>query len=110
MSGIGRHRTYTKRRATEQGIAAYRKELNMKRLLWLIAVPGFLSAVCSAQTEQMASRQIAPRTEPHAIQTLTVSDEQFLKGDARVKPVTITGQFRIAQGVGRLPVVVLQHG
>ena len=43
-------------------------------------------------------------------QTLTLSDQQFLKGDVGGKPVTISGQLRIAQGAGRLPVVVLQHG
>jgi dienelactone hydrolase len=55
-------------------------------------------------------RQIAVRTELHQIQTLTISDPQFLIGDAKGVPVTISGQFRIAQGTGRLPVVVLQHG
>jgi len=56
------------------------------------------------------SKQIAARTELYQIQTLTLSDQQFLKGDTGGKPVTITGQLRIAQGSGRLPVVVLQHG
>jgi dienelactone hydrolase len=55
-------------------------------------------------------RQIAVRTELYQIQTLTISDPQFLIGDAKGVPVTISGQFRIAQGTGRLPVVVLQHG
>ena len=50
------------------------------------------------------------RTELHAIATLTLSDRQFLKGDAGGKPVTIAGQLRIAHGSGRLPLVVLQHG
>jgi dienelactone hydrolase len=59
---------------------------------------------------EIASKQIAARTELHQIQTLTVSDEQFLKGDSGGKSVTISGQLRIAQGAGRLPVVVLQHG
>src|SRR5258708_26637068 len=53
---------------------------------------------------------MAARTELHEIQTLTLSDQQFLNGDTGGKPVTITGQLRIAQGSGRLPVVVLQHG
>jgi dienelactone hydrolase len=46
----------------------------------------------------------------YQVQTLTLSDQQFLKGDIGSKPVTISGQLRIAQGSGRLPVVVLQHG
>jgi dienelactone hydrolase len=54
--------------------------------------------------------QIAERTELHQIQALTISDRQFLVGDTKGVPVTIAGQFRIAQGSGRLPVVILQHG
>src|SRR5258706_1556850 len=59
---------------------------------------------------EIPSKQIAARTELHQIQTLTLSDQQFLNGYTGGKPVTITGQLRIAQGSGRLPVVVLQHG
>lgn len=57
-----------------------------------------------------ASKQFAARTELHQIQTLTVSDRQFLIGDRSGRPVTIAGQLRIAQGDGRTPLVVLQHG
>ncbi|HEY1393400.1 MAG TPA: dienelactone hydrolase family protein, partial [Methylibium sp.] len=57
------------------------------------------------------SKQIPARIELYSIQTLTLTDQQFLTGDAAAgKPVTITGELRIAQGAGRLPVVVLQHG
>ena len=45
-----------------------------------------------------------------AIETLTLSDTQFLKGDTNGKATTTSGEFRIAAGSGRLPVVVLQHG
>jgi dienelactone hydrolase len=49
--------------------------------------------------------------ELHPIQTLLLSDEQFLNGDeVGAKPVTVAGQLRIAQGTGRLPVVVILHG
>jgi dienelactone hydrolase len=41
---------------------------------------------------------------------LTLSDSQFLKGDGEAKPVTTIGKLRLAQGEGRLPVVVLMHG
>lgn len=57
-----------------------------------------------------AARQIAARTELHSIATLTLSDSHFLKGEADGTPTTLTGEFRIAQGAGRLPVVVLMHG
>jgi dienelactone hydrolase len=60
--------------------------------------------------EDLAMKQIAARTELYPISSLTISDEQFLKGDDNGKPVTVTGQFRIAQGQGRLPVVLMAHG
>ena len=43
--------------------------------------------------------------------SLTLSDQQFLSGDAAAgRPVTVAGEFRVAQGTGKLPVVVLMHG
>ena len=56
------------------------------------------------------TNDLAARTELHAIQTLTLSDKQFLMGDSGGQLTTISGQLRIAQGSDRLPVVVLQHG
>ena len=55
-------------------------------------------------------KEVAARVEIYAIPSLTISDQQFLTGDANGKPVTVAGEFRIAQGIGRLPVVVLMHG
>ena len=37
------------------------------------------------------ARDIAARTELHAIQTLTLSDRQFLMGDAEAKATTCRG-------------------
>jgi dienelactone hydrolase len=59
---------------------------------------------------QSMPKEIATRVELYAIPSLTISDQQFLTGDAGGKPVTVAGEFRIAQGSGRLPVVVLMHG
>lgn len=59
---------------------------------------------------QETLKQIPARVELHSIQTLTLSDKQFLTGDSNAKPVTVSGEFRIAQGTGRLPVVVFMHG
>lgn len=60
---------------------------------------------------QEATGILAARTEVHPIQTLTLSDQQFLKGEESAgRPTTVGGQFRIAQGTGRLPVVVMIHG
>jgi dienelactone hydrolase len=56
------------------------------------------------------TNDLAARTELHAIQTLTLSDKQFLMRDSGGQLTTISGQLRIAQGSDRLPVVVLQHG
>ena len=53
---------------------------------------------------------MAGRTELHSIHTLMFLDEQFLRGDSNGKATTISGQLRLARGLGRLPVVVLQHG
>ena len=57
-----------------------------------------------------ALQDMAARTELHSIDSLTLSDTQFLRGDANGKTTTTSGQFRLAQSSGRLPVVVLQHG
>ena len=67
-------------------------------------------AAISCYAADDAVRDIAARTELHAINTLTLSDTHFLKGEAEGKPTTLSGELRIAQGSGRLPVVVLMHG
>jgi dienelactone hydrolase len=69
-----------------------------------------LAMTATTHAEDMASNQIAARVELHAISSLTISDQQFLTGDENGKQVTVTGELRIAQGSGRLPVVVLIHG
>lgn len=73
----------------------------------------FCTAIWLAGVEtnaQSMPRDVAARVELYAIPSLTISDRQFLTGDANGKPVTVAGEFRIAQGAGRLPVVVLMHG
>ena len=55
-------------------------------------------------------KDVAARTEIYAIPSLTITDQQFLTGDANGKQVTVAGEFRIAQGNGKLPVIVLMHG
>jgi dienelactone hydrolase len=71
---------------------------------------GIVGAMPAQAADAEANKEIAARTELYPIQTLTLSDQHFLKGESQGKPTTISGQFRIAQGVGRLPVVVLMHG
>jgi len=65
---------------------------------------------CVETNAQSVPKEIASRVEIYAIPSLTISDRQFLTGDANGTPVTVAGEFRIAQGSGRLPVVVLMHG
>src|SRR6476619_1851955 len=62
---------------------------------------------CLAQT---SPKEIAAKVELHGFPSLTLSDQQFLSGATDGKPVTMTGELRIAQGAGRLPVVILMHG
>src|SRR5260370_31030124 len=83
----------------------------MKRLYRIVTItaPLIVLVLQSAGAADTPSKQIAARTELYQIQTLTLSDQQFLKGDTGGKPVTITRQLRIAQGSGRLPLIVLQH-
>lgn len=68
------------------------------------------ATVPTAARADDAAKQIAARVELHAIPSLTLSDQQFLAGDPNGKAVTVTGEFRIAQGAGKLPVVILIHG
>jgi dienelactone hydrolase len=76
----------------------------------LLTITALVLFRSSAWALDNSIKQIAPRTELYQVQTLTLSDRQFLKGDSTgATPVTTAGQLRIAQGTGRLPVVVLQH-
>jgi dienelactone hydrolase len=75
------------------------------RLAAFLAVGLAAPALAQAQ-----DKQIAARVELHAIPSLTLTDQQFLAGDANGKAVAVGGELRIAQGQGRLPVVVLVHG
>jgi dienelactone hydrolase len=81
----------------------------MKYLAMTIGV-GITVAAAMPATPQSLSKDIAARIEAIPIQTLTISDEQFLKGDAYGKPATIAGVLRVAQGPGRLPIVILVAG
>jgi len=81
----------------------------MRALRFTALIACTLAAPMGAQAAD-AQRQIAARVELHAIPSLTLTDRQFLSGDASGPAVTITGELRIAQGSGKLPVVVLLHG
>jgi dienelactone hydrolase len=78
----------------------------MKSATAALVAACLLPAMAAAQT---STADIAPRTELHAIPTMTVSDSDFLAGKDG-KAVTVAGQLRLAQGTGKLPVIVLMHG
>lgn len=82
----------------------------MRRLRTIAVIGVAITVPLFAAAQEPVSKQVAARIELHPIQTLTISDQQFLKGDNNGKAVTISGQLRIAQGQGRLPVVLLVHG
>ena len=65
---------------------------------------------CIETNAQGIPKEIASRVEIYAIPSVTITDQQFLTGDANGKPVTVAGELRVAQGTGRLPVVVMMHG
>lgn len=69
-----------------------------------------LALATSATAAQPVPKDLPARIELHSIQTLTLSDKQFLTGDIEAKATTVSGELRVAQGTGRLPVVVLMHG
>jgi dienelactone hydrolase len=82
---------------------------------WRMAVTAAIFCIgvllaCIETNAQPVPREVASRTEIYAIPSLTISDQQFLTGDANGKPVSVAGELRIAQGTGKLPVVVLMHG
>jgi dienelactone hydrolase len=81
----------------------------MRILVWAIGFSIAIVMAAPASTEPLA-KDLAARTEAIPVQTLTISDEQFLKGDTYGKPTTIAGVLRVAQGSGRLPLVILIPG
>jgi dienelactone hydrolase len=83
----------------------------MKQLVTAILFVALAAAVAQpANAADAISKDTPARIEAIPIHTLTLSDEQFLKGDAYGRPTTIAGVLRVAQGSGRLPLVVLVPG
>jgi len=73
-------------------------------------VAGALALSSFEAGAQSLPKDAAARVELYPIPTLTLSDQQFLTGSPDGRPATVGGELRIAQGSGRLPVVVLMHG
>lgn len=71
------------------------------RLIFTTVI-ALLPAVCSAQIA---------RVEVHPIQSVTMTDQDFLNGRKDGKPIMLAGQLRIPRpGADKLPAVVLLHG
>src|SRR4029079_13328524 len=70
-----------------------------------------LMAVQSAIADPSV-KELAARTEVRPIETLMLSDQQFLTGDkSAAKAAVIAGELRLPQGAaGRLPAVALMPG
>ena len=82
----------------------------MTRILRAACVVLGVTAAQSAVAEPSVA-DLAARTELRAVETLTLSDQQFLTGDKNGKPTTIAGELRLPRGAtGKLPAVVLLHG
>lgn len=70
---------------------------------------GFLVCARFFWPQFPAAAQTA-RIEIHSIQTVTLTDEEFLTGSKNGKPALIGGELRLPPGNGRFPAVVLVHG
>ncbi|WP_410053233.1 dienelactone hydrolase family protein [Bradyrhizobium sp. SZCCHNR1098] len=92
--------------------ASRRTDLRSLRIIAAAAVTMLLTAFGSVSSAhaQGIPKDTPARIEMYPIPSLTLSDRQFLSGDDNGKPVTVVGELRVAQGSGRLPVVVLMHG
>src|SRR5205823_5119227 len=68
-------------------------------------------AAIATLVPQLAIAQTFARMEVRSIDSMTLTGEQFLTGDASGKPVMLAGELRIPRpGTGRLPAVILVHG
>lgn len=73
----------------------------IRSMLWTISAISVLPSFLSAQVA---------RIEVHPIESVTVTNQQFLNGDKNGKRVVIGGELQIPQGDGRFPAVILVHG
>jgi dienelactone hydrolase len=73
----------------------------LRSMLWMIVGISVLPSVASGQVA---------RIEVHPIETVTVTNQQFLNGDNSGKRVVIGGELRLPRGEGRFPAVIVVHG
>jgi len=78
----------------------------VSKLNLFVPVCMVLAGLCTGRS----TAQVA-RTEVHPIQTMTLTDQQFLTRAKDGKPTTVAGVLRIPRpGTERLPAVILVHG
>ena len=77
---------------------------------FMLGVAGAMLFATASHADTLATKDMPVRVELHPFQTMTLTDQQFLSGDKSGKPVTLSGELSIAQGTGKLPVVILMHG
>ena len=76
---------------------------------WAIALVVAMTGFTGAST--VAFAQVPPvRIEVHSIETVTLTEPQFLTGAKDGTPATIAGILRVRPGTDRRPAVVLVHG
>jgi dienelactone hydrolase len=81
----------------------------MRTLRTACAILGVLDTQSALAEPSVAD--LAARIELRSVETLTLTDQQFLIGDKNGKQATVSGILRLPQGgSGRVPVVILQHG
>lgn len=70
-----------------------------------------LVALSVGVVPQSPFAQTFVRMEIRTVESMTLSGDEFLSGQARGKPVTLAGELRIPRpGAERLPAVILVHG
>ncbi|HEV8439299.1 MAG TPA: dienelactone hydrolase family protein [Methylomirabilota bacterium] len=84
--------------------------MHIRVRLSALAVPMVSSTLFLGLHLDATSAQVV-RIEVHPIQTMTLTDHQFLTGARDGKPTIIAGELRLPRsGSDRLPAVVLVHG
>ena len=82
----------------------------MKNFLTLI-LSAFLAQFSLAQAPNVPKSAYASRIELRSFPSLTLSDDQFLKGDNSGPAVQITGELRLPESkTAKLPTVIIMHG
>jgi dienelactone hydrolase len=86
-------------------IAFYAPSIAIARRFFYAMGVALAAGVSTATYAQVA------RMEIHSIQSTTLTDEEFLRGQKEGKPVILAGELRLPRpGTDQLPAVVLLHG